>query len=428
MIRLAALVFLLLMPALLQAQGGAIRPILEMELSSDEVMPGTPVQLSISVMVPTWMAEPPAFPDLEVPHLMVRRPPDSVRSTRRRINRQMWVGVKRDFLLYPMVPGEFVIPPRPLLVTYAHPDTRAPVNVTVMTNPVRLFGVVPDEARGLDPFVAAEAITLTQSLQGLSGEMRVGQALSRELTATIEGTSPLFLPALLPAWTAPGVAVYPAEPVVDDSSSGEGEIGGTRIESVSYAIEQGGHFELPAVELRWFNLTTRSIETATVEPVVFVAELTLAQRLERHWRLAAAVVLFLALLLWLAFRLFPRLLIRLRAGYRAARSCYRYSAYYSARMAHRAIRRRDLDATLKHIRTWLGRLPPGANPDISGLRESLAQVGRTRYGDTGDAESGDWSAVGQALRDARRSSRQRRRQARDDETLPPLNPLPGQQL
>ncbi len=421
--RICAVIALLVLSGFAQAQSQPVQARLDMALSADEVMPGTPVKLSISVVVPTWMPEPAAFPDFELPHLMVRQPPDSVRSTRRRVDGQMWVGVAREYLLYPMLPGEYVIPPRPLLVTYADADTRAPVNVTIMTDTVRLFGVVPPAAEGLDPFVAAEALELTETLEGWQPDMTVGGAFRREVTATIRGTSPLFLPPLLPDWAAPGVAAYPTEPILADESSGEGAVGGTRVESISYAVERGGRFTLPAVELRWFNLSTGMIETARLPSHAFAADYTLAQQFERHWRSVAAAAVSLGLLAWLFTRLFPALLARLRQRYAAALHRYQQSAAYSARQAIKSIRYKDLDATLKHIDTWLQRLAPGAVPDTHELQGALAQVGSARYGRGKTANSADWGAVERAFRAARTRSQEQRKLMGQGGTLPPLNPL-----
>jgi len=411
------LCLLLSLPSLaLAAPGTPVEPIIEMELTEDTVIPGSPTQLTISVLVPTWMLKPPAFPDLEVSHLMVRRPPDSSSPARKRIDGKMWAGVKRTYQLYPMIQGQFDIPARPLRVTYADPETNAPVEVNMMTDPIRLFGSVPKEAQGLDPFVAATGLKLDQTIEGAADVMKVGDAFKRQVVATIEGTSSLFIPPLLPNTEIAGISAYPKEPQTQETPDG-----GTRTEEVSFVVEQGGDYELPGVEIRWFNLTTKKIETTSLKPLLFSGKVTLAQRLERNWRTIAITLVILALVIGLALRFIPSLRTVIQRNYAAAKTRYLLSARHSYNQAMQAIKQQDLDATLKHVQRWVSRLPPQACPDLTALKAALSGIGEKLYG-PGPTNQADWSAVKTALQQAAHESRQLKRQTGSANSLPPLNP------
>lgn len=115
-----------------------------------------------------------------------------------------------------MVPGEFALGAQEITVTFAEPETRAPVRATVRTEPLALSGVVPEGAAGLHPFVAAEALVLTQSVEGETEGMAPGDSAVRTVRATIRGTSPIFIPRLLPLHAIAGVGSYADEPVVEE--------------------------------------------------------------------------------------------------------------------------------------------------------------------------------------------------------------------
>ena len=55
------LLLTLTLPALTMAQG-APRPVLRIELEKGSAIPGQPIVLRITVLVPTWLPKPPALP------------------------------------------------------------------------------------------------------------------------------------------------------------------------------------------------------------------------------------------------------------------------------------------------------------------------------------------------------------------------------
>ena len=136
------------------------KPIVEVEFKEDETIPGQYLTLRVTVLVPTWMPEPVAFPSLDVPNLRIRLPERSTSPTSRTIDGNSWSGVSRRYLVSPMVPGTFSIPGQNLQVTYADPQTSEPVKAELAVDPVTLRGIVPKSAEGLDPFIAAKDLSL----------------------------------------------------------------------------------------------------------------------------------------------------------------------------------------------------------------------------------------------------------------------------
>ena len=50
------------------------QPIVRVEVTPETVSVGESVELKVTVLVPTWLPEPPVFPSFEVPNVQVRLP------------------------------------------------------------------------------------------------------------------------------------------------------------------------------------------------------------------------------------------------------------------------------------------------------------------------------------------------------------------
>ncbi|MCB1485996.1 MAG: BatD family protein, partial [Bauldia sp.] len=231
------LLALLLAPPVLAQQGSA--PILEVTVEQTEAIPGEMLSLRLTVLVPTFMPKPPVWPSFETPNLLVRLPEGSTGPTSKRIDGETWSGITRRYRISPMIAGTFAIPPQDVVITYADPETSKPIQATLRTDPLKFTGVIPEGAEGLDPFIAADRLELTEQIDGTPGDMKPGDSVIRTVTATIEGVSPMFLPTLLPQVAIDGIAAYPAEPAVEEKDN-RGEISGSRTERVTLLAEGGG--------------------------------------------------------------------------------------------------------------------------------------------------------------------------------------------
>jgi hypothetical protein len=61
----------------------------------------------------------------------------------------------------------------------------------------------------------------------------------------------------LPFEAPDGIRIYPEEPAVQDQKTDRGDfVFGRRIQSAKYLIQKEGDYALPAIELKWWNLTT----------------------------------------------------------------------------------------------------------------------------------------------------------------------------
>ena len=232
----------------------------------------------------------------------------------------------------------------------------------------------------LDPFIAAADLTLTQEIEGDPAAMAPGDSLKRQVTAQVEGASPMFLPPLLDTVALPGVAAYPDAPKLSEQDD-RGVASGSRVESVTYLAEAGGGGALPPVSLDWYDTDEGAVKTATVPGLELQIDGPAPGRADpldprRVALLAAAAVLGLALVILVGRRLLP-MLARHRARRRAQVLA---SEAHAWRMLRQVIARRDHAALRPALDLWAGRV---AGPDprrAPGVEAALLALGAQRYG------------------------------------------------
>ncbi len=409
----------LVAPALTAAQESA-RPVLRTELEKVSAIPGQPIILRITLLAPTWLPKPPGFPSFETPNVIVRLPSRASSPTSERIGGETWSGVTRAYRLYPMTVGRFRIPPQTVTVTFADSDTRAPVTVELRTDEVVFSGTAPEGAEDLDPFIAAETLTLEQSIEGEPGNLEPGGAITRTVTVRVNGTSPIFLPPLIPPLAAEGVSAYPKEPVVTETEA-RGVISGDRVESVTYVAEAGGRHTAPPIRLRWFNLREKRVETAMADGFeITVRGPPPAPTSSFDWRAAAPWIVLGALLVALAVVATVRLWPRISRWRQRRREAYLASEAFAFSLAMTAFRARDFGGVVRTVELWLSRLPPGAGAEHARLSSALAHLGAAYFGrDRRPPLNSQWPDAVEALRATRRECLAA---TTADRALPPLNP------
>ncbi len=395
------------------------QPIIETELDTSEVVPGQYATLRVTVLVPTWLPKPVEFPSMEAPNLRVRLPERSTGPTSRTINGEAWSGVARRYLISPMVADSFHIPAQTISVTYAIPGSSDAAQVDLQTKPLTITGVVPKGAEDLDPFIAADNLKLTQDITQPTTGLKPGQSVKRTVTASMEGASPIVLPDLMPAFQIDGIAVYPDQPAISETDE-RGVLSGTRTETETLMAEGGGSGQVPRIELRWFNLKSGAIETASVDgfDISVDAPPAMSQDDRRLSFIKAGLglaILVLIALLALAIRHYwPRL----AAAHHRRQERQRASKAWTRRELLAAVERRDYQAVIHALDEWAARDPVPDPSRVAPVRQALMAIGASLYGrGPKEPSAGDWRNVGEAVRTMLAAPPDR-----EGSGLPPLNP------
>ena len=324
-------------------------PLVRIQLAKEFAAPGEEISMQITVLVPTWLPSAPEFPEFDSPNLIVRLPPNSSWSISEKVNGETWNGVAREYQLYPMIAKRFEIPKKQLTVTYADAKTRKPITVKLQTEEIRFEGRIPQEATGLQPFIAAESLTLEQAIDGNPLKLKPGDAVKRTVTARLTGAAVIFLPSIVPSLSSDKISSYPSEPKVSESVE-NGAVIGERIEQITYVAMSDGDLELKPIELRWWNTKTNNIETVTLDGVQLQVNGSIVNSVQNMklqdfvlWGIALVILAIVIAVAFLRYR------ADIRSFYIGQRDLFYQSEKYAYLQAKRQLQKHNYSDALRAI-------------------------------------------------------------------------------
>jgi len=416
-------VFVLWLASVVSVLAQDVQPKLEVTFEENETVPGQPLTLRLTVLVPTFMPDPPVWPDFETPNLMVRLPSKASSPTSKSIGGETWSGISRRYQITPVVPGTFEIPAGEVKVRYRALEGSDVLEATLPVPAQTVTGIVPEGAEAMDPFVAAEKLTLTQTVEGETTGLDAGASFTRVIEVNIEGVSPMFLPTVTPEEGLAGLRAYPESPVAEETEN-RSVVSGSRVEKTVYVVEGGVEGALPEVRLQWFNLKTGKVEETTAEAIDVQADAPVlapsAEPLdvEKIVRWAVALVALLPAL-WAFVRWGVPVLNR---SWNKAQERRLQSAGHAYGLLKQAMQKRDLSVAKQAYLRWSQRLPVAGQETEAAIEEAFLQIGAARFG-TGRAteEAQAWAQLKTLCHRKQRETRYRRDTKTPD--LPPLNPV-----
>ncbi|WP_226667563.1 BatD family protein [Microbulbifer aggregans] len=391
-------------------------PRIDSKLSDTEAVPGQSISLFVTILVPTWMTQPADFPEFDQPNLSVTLPSRSSQAVSQVIDGTTWSGVTREYLIIPLAPGTYHLPAAQIKLAYKNPDGGEDLQTTLELAPPPITVSAPQGAEGLNPFIAARDLTLTQEIEGEPEKLRAGDAFSRTVTATIDGSTVMFIPQLLNSRSPDGLAAYPDTHKAEDKTDPRTDATtGTRTERVTYVAESGVRGTLPAVTLRWYDLDDGTIKTSSVDAVEVHARgpgpLAGTSLWEKLLMLIAAIAL-----LWLVWQwAVPK--------FHTLKQQRELQANRSGKIAwqnlQKACAERDYQSLLLALAGFKVYRPSAANA----LQPALLVLGASQYGatstgaNTGCSTDSAWQQLAQAIETLQPSTAQQKAFP-----LPPLNP------
>lgn len=350
----------------LAEQASAPEPVLRVTLDPPRVVVGQRTTLRVEVLAPNYMTAPPELPGFQIRNA-VTRPLQSVN-----INEQQdgttYAGVRFEFAIYPQEPGTYAVADQNVRIRYAAepPATR---EIEMPLPRVSFEAFIPGAASGLRPFLAATGLTIEQTVQRSSDQLRSGDAVTRTVVLKADDVPALLLPPQKFA-AVDGLALYPAQPSLEDKTTGRTDtLSSTRVDSATYMLQKPGNYSLPAIDVRWWNLGSGKIETAHLDAVALdvAAGPGAAAAAPRtgsvgqvvgfildHWLLAVLAAIVLAIAAWTS----PRVARTIAADYRRRRQEYLRSEAWSFRQWRRAVHGGDAKASYFALLGWLQRFEP----------------------------------------------------------------------
>lgn len=393
-------------------------PFARVEVAPREVPVGKPVKVTVTLFVPTWFREDPDFPVYEAMNVNVKTAGQDMRPMTEVIDGIEWTGTSQTYWMYPMDPGEFSFPKKHASGMYTNPSDNSGVMADIEIESFWISAIVPVGAKDLDPLIVADGLTLEQSWEGPVDGVAEGEAITRTIAATIEGSSALFLPALIPPQASDVMKAYPERHNVTDLDPLKGA-GGMRTDSATYIARYGGEAVFPDVEIRWFNASTGQIETATAEGRTVTIDAPEKPKeplvTKKQVFMLLGLLVCLVVLIW-AYRKWVH--PSLKQIIQDLRLRWNTSEPYAARKVVLAIRAHDLDDVFRWVLVWLKRQKVTDTETRQMFVSSLLALGRERFGD-GPKE--DWQKVEHAFRRMRKQAKRQDANLKDG-SLPELNP------
>lgn len=303
--------------------------------STEAVVAGQQVRLTIDALTTTWFTKAPVYPDIKVPNAIVTPLDERSQNFNETIDDEKWFGVSHTYVITPTGDGDVTIPPLELTLYPGQSD--GPVKAT--TQPTTLKVKPLARSAGSENRLVSTDVQLKQTLDRNVEDLKVGDAITRTIEIQAVGAQGMRIPPVtFPA--IKGLAIYPKPGSVDDHiKDREGVFGSTRTDAATYVVQTAGKYLLPEVTVEWWNPASGKSETTSIPALEFKAatnpnyntEFSLPQetatKINRflNWHfigLLVSAALLLSLLIYLLVQYLPRVLSHLRALYRARQERY----------------------------------------------------------------------------------------------------------
>ncbi|MDR6915651.1 hypothetical protein J2X66_002519 [Pseudomonas sp. 3296] len=395
------------------------------------VMVGGILELQLDVLTDSWFTDAPTLPDLKLQGALVLPPDGHAEHINQTLDGKSFNGMRYTYRITPNLAQGFDIPP---LTVQATPG-QASAPLSARSQALHFTAAHPPGFKPGETVLVAQGLRFTQKVINSATPLKVGDSITRQLTLQADNAMAMSLPA--PALDdVSGLSRYPKNPQVSNLDDGRGNFnGGQRVDTVTYRIDTEGRYNLPAIELTWWDASSQQTLTAQVPAVSFEATANSAYKpvfsiaddlkklgqqsrvhLSGHWLVVLTLLLVAILAGGFARPFVHRAYVAAQARRQARHAAWLESADYAWRQIPPQIDGKP--AQLSALYLWLRRSRLGLT--LSTLNPRLQDLLRACYGRA--------PAEDQALRQLKDSlstlhSQAEQRQASPASSLRPLNPV-----
>lgn len=357
--------------------------------ASGDLMVGATGTLQIDVLTSTWFTQPPVLPALTISGALVSGPSGEATIIRATLDGVAYSGLRYAYQVSPTAAGAVRVPS--IQVEAQVGQAAAPL--TARTRPLEVPASGPPGAAA-GHVLAASAVKATQQIEFSAQPPGVGDHVRRVITVEAQGAQAMLIPPPeVPV--APGLKAYAAEPVLKTLTDSRGGFtGGQRVDRYDYVIGRAGAYDLPEVEIRWWNVATGQQERLVLPArrfeatggaayqMPFSVEQDLRDmarqvqvRIPGGWLALIAVAIASTLALWLAWPALRRAGLRLRRARDARRRRWLESESHAALVLRRTLARPAgrLDALYRWL--WRSKGAVALVQATAGLAPDLRQAG-----------------------------------------------------
>ncbi len=337
-----------------------------------EAWAGEPVLMIVTLYSPGPFSGTPSFDLPELPSTAIVRMGRPLVGNET-IDGDSWFTQRHELRIFTQQTGEVVIPPFLIRFEGKRTFTSDPEPMEGRTPELSFQSRRPPGTEGTGLVSAAANLTVQQTWDPDAEDLSIeaGDIVQREVVMNAEGTTAMLMPTVV-AEAPEHVRVYQSEPVVEDRIS-RGESGSSRRETIKFQFEQPGTFELPPLEIVWWNYREEKLHrevldgrTITVTGRMAVADESMPEADSARGILPVIFVLLATVAAWLLYQ--P---LRRRAA--VLKQQWQRPEAVAGRQLMKACRENDAPAAYAAVLAW-NRLTRFSPADPQYLAEAVDQV------------------------------------------------------
>ena len=236
---------------LLQNSGVKVRTFID---HKDDIYVGQLIKIWVEVTTPTWFVKAPQYPEITLDGAIVLIPEQLAVNFS---TKNGGAGQRQRYAFIPQREGTYLFPPVKIDLTTSMDGKPSPT-LSATTEPLRINVVLPPGTATIKPLVTTAKLTVKETYDRSLDNLRVGEALERSITLKGANTFGLALPPIS-FESIRGIRNYQAQPEFINNIS-RGQYSGSRIDRVTYVLEEEGKVEIPGITIQWWNPESKSID------------------------------------------------------------------------------------------------------------------------------------------------------------------------
>lgn len=191
-----------------------------------------------------------------------------------------YLVTERQYALFPQQSGSMTIAPLVLTAQIVNRNGHSPFDSffnnpssqtkRVLSKAVKLEVQAAPASFTADHWLPAERVELKQTWSNNDLQAKVGEPITRTVTIIAKGATSSQLPDIAEQRFDPQLKVYPDQAVINDQKNANGVIA-VREQKTAFIPSIAGNFELPAIDIPWFNTLTQQMELAQLPAVTLFA-------------------------------------------------------------------------------------------------------------------------------------------------------------